>query len=368
MKIDKNRGAIYIHIPFCTSRCLYCDFYSEVSDGELIYRYIENLTTEFERYQEQSSKKIFETIFIGGGTPSLLDNDQLEMIVSKLYELFNISPDAEVTMEMNPESITVEKGKFWRQLGINRASIGFQSANDTELKLLDRTHTAKESITAFDRLRKVGFDNISIDLIYNIEGQSRKNWVETLREVGNLMPEHISAYELTIDKGSRLANYLESKNITLEHSEQFFDLAVDLLNIYSYQHYEVSNFARDNFQSRHNLKYWNYHDYIGFGPAAHSKLGDLRWSNINNLQEYSKRLIQGGLPIGDSEKLTNEIKVTEKLMLGLRIKDGLPMEPEFNREAIELLIADRLLKIENNYLKATKQGMKQLNFLLEALV
>jgi oxygen-independent coproporphyrinogen-3 oxidase len=317
-------AGIYIHIPFCKTRCIYCDFYSS-TDHRWQTRYVAALCRELTDRVPYLQGQTVDTIYIGGGTPSQLP------VVPDLYDIFstikgeyNVSPDAEITLEANPDDLTPKYVELLRHLPINRLSIGIQTFDDRMLHLLSRRHTAVQAIRAFERCREAGFDNISIDLMYGLPGQTDEQWLYDLQQATLLDPEHISAYHLTIEKGTPLSRMTELKTVDEETSVRFFDMLVDTLQAAGYEHYEISNFCKPGRRSRHNSAYWQGIAYLGVGASAHSFDGTSRQWNVAALKKYIEG-IETGHPHYEVEQLTLSARYNEYIMTGLRTRHGISL-------------------------------------------
>jgi oxygen-independent coproporphyrinogen-3 oxidase len=313
-------SSLYLHIPFCEHKCVYCDFYSlEHLDG--IGQFCEALATEIELYRDFGAAEKVETIFFGGGTPSLLPLRELEEILRHLASVFSIETGAEITLEANPGTIDSEKLRAYRSFGINRLSVGVQSFDNDELKFLTRVHDAGEAKESVRRAREAGFDNINIDLIFALPSQTPARWQETVRQAVELGPEHISAYNLIVEQGTPLARMVSQQSVQLLPSDEEAEMylwTMETLRRAGYEHYEVSNYAKPGRACRHNINYWNHTNYIGFGPSAHSFWNRRRWWNIANLSTYFDSLSGRTAPVAGEETLTEEQFVDETLMLSLR--------------------------------------------------
>lgn len=318
---------LYVHVPFCQSKCPYCDFYS-ITFPELIAAYLEGLDKEAAFYAD--SFAAFDTLYLGGGTPSLLDGGQLSALVASLRRRFAFAPDPEFTLEANPDDVTFEKLHLWRDLGLNRLSLGAQSFNDKELLFLQRRHTARQTRAAIELSRTAGFDNLGLDLMYGLPGQSLKAWVQTLETALGFSPEHLSCYQLTSAPETPLARRIDEGEVTLPDEEaqrEFFLLTRRFLQDHGYIHYEISNFARgEQFFCRHNRKYWSHAPYLGLGPAAHSFQDGRRWWNFSSVSAHCAALNAGGPPRAGSETLTAEQLWLEALYLGFRTREGVALE------------------------------------------
>ncbi|HNV63829.1 MAG TPA: radical SAM family heme chaperone HemW [Smithellaceae bacterium] len=366
--MQNEKAGLYIHIPFCQSKCAYCNFYS-VTSVNLIPQFVAALIKEIKLHQRQFDA--FDTVYIGGGTPSLLSFGQLSEILAAINEFHKLDKEAEITMEVNPGDVSVEYFKLLISLGINRLNIGVQSFDDKILKFLGRRHNANEAHQAIMYARAAGFKNLGIDLIYGVYGQSINLWKKTLAEATTFRPEHFSCYELTLEASAPLyKRYLEKKIKKLNEKQQkkFFFTTAEELEKVGYIHYEVSNFARkNNFKSRHNMKYWKHAPYLGIGPAAHSFLENRRWWNVKSAKDYLNNVPQGISPVESEEILTAEQLKLETLFLALRTNDGIDLSAyqkrfrtdllEEKKMVIESLINSKLLELKKGFLRPTLAGM-----------
>lgn len=361
-------SGIYIHIPFCKSRCKYCDFFSTIH-LEKQAQYVEALLAEWHMRQHELIEPI-HTLYIGGGTPSTLNCADLDRIIQTI--LSNTTPDnppIEITIEANPGDITKEKAQAWRDMGINRLSIGIQSFDDELLQLIGRRHTAEQARQAVAIAQAVGFDNISIDLMYALPSQTMRHWQHDVAEALQLGVQHISTYGLIYEEGTVLMTLLDHGLIEAvdEDTEmQMYDYLVDELIANNYLHYEVSNFALQNHQSKHNSNYWNNTPYIGLGAGAHSYDGQHRQWNISDLDVYIQRALAHDLQ-PEIETLTPEQKHTERIMLGLRTCQGVPKDMINISKALPYL-QQGLLRENGNNILATTQGYHILNRIIEDLI
>jgi putative oxygen-independent coproporphyrinogen III oxidase len=363
MSLDHlTSSGLYVHIPFCKTKCPYCDFYSIISP-ELICAYLEALDQEAAYYKDSFSS--FDSLYLGGGTPSLLDAVQLTTLVKNLRRLFHFAPDTEFTIEVNPDDVTAEKLRGYRDLGINRLSLGVQSFDEGELVFLQRRHTARQTTAALGLIRAAGFDNLGLDLMYGLPGQTLDTWRQTLETALSFAPEHLSCYQLTIAEGTPLARRLARGEFTLPDEEaqrDFFLSTRQFLEDRGYIHYEISNFAcGEEYFSRHNRKYWNHTPYLGLGPAAHSFRDGRRWWNFSSVAEYGAALNAGKAPVAGSEDLTPEQLRLEALCLGFRTREGVALEvirghPRWQMILSELAQAG-LVKQQNGRVAATPQGL-----------
>jgi len=320
-----TKAGIYIHIPFCKTKCIYCDFYSVTKRDDSIENFVDCMVKEIKLNKTRLKNTTYDTIFFGGGTPSVLTENQLGKILNALYKFYNIDEDAEVTLECNPGEITFEKLSHFRKIGINRLSIGFQSFSEKNLKFLGRLHSSEQSISTFNHARKAGFDNINIDLIYDIPKQKLKEWKNDLFLGTSLEPEHISAYSLTVEKNTALHSMVKNKTVIMPSEEvdkKMFLSTINYLEQKNYMHYEISNFSQKNKKCKHNLHYWRLEPYLAFGPGAHGFDGIKRWWNKKSIDYYLNKLENNGLPIESEEILSPKDAFNETIMNGLRLIEG----------------------------------------------
>jgi oxygen-independent coproporphyrinogen III oxidase len=319
----------------------------------------------------QSLFPSFDTIYIGGGTPSLLPVSQIDNLLQAARSRFIIDPQAEITVEANPGDLSLEYLQTLRKIGFNRLNIGIQSFDDALLKFLGRRHTAKEAIAAIDAARKAGFDNIGIDFIYGVHGQNMTIWRQTLQKALTFSPEHLSCYQLALDAQTNLYQYYQEHNLSLPSENEALELFLttsQILTDAGYLHYEVSNFARsDSIQSRHNTKYWRHIPYLGLGPSAHSFLKNRRWWNKADVAGYLKDLAENQSPVDQYEQLSADQLALETLFLGMRTKEGIDLKRYHNRYKIDLIEEKKiilqelqnggLVEIQNGHLRPTLSGM-----------
>ncbi len=324
---------LYIHIPFCESKCIYCDFYSMANNNHLIDKYINALLVEAVLRKNELNSETLTTVYLGGGTPSLLSITQLSKIVNGLKKVFDFSEVEEFTIEVNPDDVTAYYIQQAKSLGINRVSMGVQSFNDVDLRFINRRHTAKQATDAIHIIKKAGIDNISIDLIYGIPGQNIEIWKNNVDTAISLSVQHISAYTLMYEEGTRLSVMRSLGKITEVDDDvvaAMYDYLVAQLKSNGYTHYEISNFALPGFHSRHNSSYWNLTPYLGLGVAAHSFDGTVRRYNPSNLKKYLDALGEGNLCV-EVEKITQAEKYDEYVMLRLRTADGIDADELMHR-------------------------------------
>ena len=324
-----NKAGIYLHIPFCKTKCIYCDFYSVTKRDDSIEKFVDCMIKEIRLNKNRLKNTTFDTIFFGGGTPSVLTENQLNKILNALYENYTIDENSEISLECNPGEITFEKLVHFKKLGINRLSIGFQSFNEENLKFLGRLHTSEQSISTFNHARKAGFDNINIDLIYDIPKQKLKEWKNDLFLGASLEPEHISAYSLTVEKNTALHSMVKNKTVIMPSEEidkKMFLNTINYLEEKNYIHYEISNFSKKNKVCKHNLHYWRLEPYLAFGPGAHGFDGQKRWWNKKSIDHYISKLDEDILPIEFEEILTKKNRFNETVMNGLRLIEGTKLQ------------------------------------------
>ncbi len=333
---DSQSGGIYIHIPFCVRKCDYCDFYS-VTDLSLIPDFVHALIREMEMRSCHADFP-FDTMYLGGGTPSVLKPEHIRQILDTAFQCFDLHSHAEITLEVNPGTVSPESLREFRNMGINRINIGVQSFSDESLGFLGRIHTARDASLALAWAKKAGFDNMGIDLIYALPEQSEEDWRSDMEQALAFAPAHLSCYMLTYESGTRLTQQMEKgffSPLEEEPSGNLFEFTVNFLESGGYAQYEISNFARSaELQSRHNRKYWSFAPYIGLGPAAHSFFPPMRCWNCRSVKDYLDLLKQNVLPEAGREELTSEQEMMEAVYVGLRQKQGLEIKEFENRFAV----------------------------------
>jgi oxygen-independent coproporphyrinogen III oxidase len=359
---------LYIHIPFCEHKCVYCDFYSiEQSDG--YDRFVTALIREMQMTSERyGSGDTFTSVFFGGGTPSLLSPAQLERIVHALTSVFSVAPEAEWTAEANPGTVDRDKLKAYRAIGINRLSIGVQSFASRDLAFLTRIHSAEDARRSVTDARRAGFENLSIDLIFSLPGQSVDTWTGNLREAILLEPDHIASYSLTYEPGTELYRMLQTKQVTPvpdDDDASLYEHTMETLEGAGYRQYEISNYALPGRECVHNVTYWNHEEYIGFGPSAHSYRNGYRYWNVRSVDGYLARIDRDELPRGNRELLTTTQLVEEEIFLGLRWR-GIDLNrlqatyrydllAEKGRE-VQDFVDRRLVYLEEGMVRLTRSG------------
>lgn len=319
-----NSPGLYIHVPFCRSKCPYCGFYS-IASSSLIPRWIDALEKEISLYKGLFEEP-FNSLYMGGGTPTVLNPEQMKEIMDCIFDTFKYMDDTEITIEANPGDMDRKKAVALKEMGFNRVNLGVQSFNDDELVFLGRRHDAGQAKEALLCMRESGFDNIGLDLIYGLPGQTLEAWKKNLEEAVLIQPEHLSCYQLSIEKGTPLMNMKEKgliEPIEEKTEESFFLVTSGFLDANGYIHYEISNFAKgEDYYSRHNRKYWDHTPYLGLGPSAHSFNGASRWWNPRSVRRYCEVLEKGDSPVEEREDLTDEQRIMETVSLGLRTMWG----------------------------------------------
>lgn len=372
---------IYVHIPFCKRKCNYCDFISFANKDNLICEYIKTLKEEIDKLTIKESEYLVETIYFGGGTPSYIESKYIVDILRLLKNKFNVSNNAEITIEINPGTVNKEKLEDYYKAGINRLSIGLQSVDDKMLKLIGRIHNYNEFLETYNLAKEVGFKNINIDLIIGLPTQTLQDIAITLQEIITLNPKHVSVYSLILEKGTPLYKSVEEKELYLPSEDlerQMYWKVKERLEKEGYIHYEISNFSKKGFESKHNLACWNQEEYIGLGVSAHSYLNDTRYSNTENIEEYIEMF-----KLNKNKRKINEVqnkqdKMKEYMMLGLRKIEGVKISEFKNkfvdnpiylfRESLSKLVMQRLIAIEGDKIKLTKKGIDLANLVWEEFV
>lgn len=319
------RLGVYIHIPFCASKCKYCDFCSLAGKENLMPHYQNAVLIQLQETMPQLEDRLIDSVYFGGGTPSYYGASRLRELLREVKYTNRLLKTAEITVECNPDSVRTSDLSMLRREGVNRLSIGAQSANDELLKLIGRRHDWRQVEMAVRRARKAGFKNISLDLIYGLPTQTREDWADTLAKAVALNPSHLSCYGLRLEEGTPLYDEYNDSPLLPSDDEQadMYLYAVDWLGRHGYHQYEVSNFARPGFESRHNLKYWRLGDYVGFGASAASNMGLSRWTALRNVRDYVAGMLEDKDILAEREDLTSFDRAAEYLMLGLRTTRGI---------------------------------------------
>lgn len=361
-------AGIYIHIPFCRQKCYYCDFYRTVN-ASLVSNFIDILLKEFKLRKDYVEGEKIETVYFGGGTPSVLKNDELRKVIDFLYNTFDIVSDSEITLEANPDDLLPDYIEMLFRSGINRLSIGVQSFQEEHLKKMNRRHNVRQAVRAVENAAKIGFKNISLDLIYGLPELTVDQWNETLCQVFTLPFQHLSAYHLTYNRGTPFYTWLKKgtiSEISEAQSVEQFNMLIDTAENYGFEQYEISNFAKNEMYSKHNSSYWSGVKYIGTGPSAHSFNGNERQWNISSLKNYINA-VQNGLSYFEKEQLSNNEKFNEFVITRLRTKWGISFsetEQKFGKEKADFVEKElqkykkyRLIKYHDNRYVLTREGM-----------
>jgi oxygen-independent coproporphyrinogen-3 oxidase len=365
---DMKQAVLYVHIPFCLRKCAYCDFNSYTC-LEQIPVYLEALKKEASGYRDIGF--VIKSVFIGGGTPTILSEQQLLSLIEMLYKVFNIMHGAEFTIEANPGTLTRNKLLLLNSMGVNRLSIGLQSYQDRLLKVIGRTHSVKDFQDNYYNARAVGFNNINVDLIFGLPFQTLYDYMQTLEHVIKISPEHVSCYSLSIEEGTRLHHMRQVGTLhsipSEEEEREMYHQCVKLLKDSSYLHYEISNFAKQGRMSEHNLAYWKTEEYLGLGAGAHSYLNGERFYNHYLIEDYIRNANQNNGAVVDRVKICQEEEQAEYCFMGLRLIEGINKDGFFKRfgenidhlykKQIYKLKKQGLLKEENHYLKLTPKGL-----------
>ncbi|MEJ5349680.1 MAG: radical SAM family heme chaperone HemW [Desulfosoma sp.] len=354
-------AGLYVHVPFCRGKCRYCGFYSTVQE-DWLPAYVEALLREAHLFRDRFT--VFDTLYVGGGTPSLMSAPLFRRMLRGLRSRFVYAEDCEVTLEVNPEDVSSDTAALWRDEGITRISVGVQTLDDVFLTWLGRRHTARRAREALEILRRFDCFHLSVDIMYAIPGQSLRRWLGTLREILAFKPEHLSCYELTVEKRTPLAVSVRQGRLRMPSEEVlclFFERTSDFLQSHGYLHYEISNYARcQAWVSRHNGKYWRRVPYLGLGPGAHSFDGRKRWANVRSVPIYVTRLHNGSPCTSFEEELSLEQERLEQLLLGFRTREGVPMDVLGTEEKgllpAQKAQAEGLMQIRDGALVPTRKG------------
>lgn len=378
--MSKKLG-LYIHIPFCEKKCDYCNFVSYCKNDHEKLLYLQNLLKEISLQGIKYKEYEIDTIFIGGGTPTTMPNGAINKLLMGIYQNFNVLENAEITIECNPNSLTVAKLKEYKKSKINRLSIGLQCYNDNLLKLIGRLHNKKQFDIAFSYAKLFGFKNISVDLILGVPNQKFRHIKKEIKHLLKLGVNHISAYGLIVEDNTKLSENLTLNKYKLPSEKlqlKMYDYVKTKLEKNNINRYEVSNFAKPGLESKHNLKYWTDGEYLGLGVVSSSYVNNMRWKNTDSLQVYNESLQNNIIAIEEQEVLTLAEKVEEALMLGLRLQKGINLnnfKEDFNidllkekQTEINQLLNDNLIVIQNGYLHCTDNGFNVLNQIILQLI
>ena len=325
---NKNPLGIYIHVPFCRSKCQYCDFYSLTDkDDRLMEDYMDAVCEHIKEAGQRSPGYLVDTVYFGGGTPSFFGADGMAVILTAIRRNFEVSGSAEITFEANPDSVSTRLLRRLRSEGFNRVSLGIQCDDDRILKQIGRPHNYEQAVQAVQNIRSAGFKNLSVDLIYGLPGQSLESWQKTLKNVMELRPEHISCYGLKVEEGTPLYDCREYSNLPDDDAQADMYLsAVEILRSKGFRQYEISNFARRGYESKHNMKYWTGGEYLGFGPDASSDFAGKRFKIIRDLKGYIEGIQDKGIVLDEVEEISDRERAGEYLMMRLRTVQGIDRE------------------------------------------
>lgn len=377
--ITKNKIGIYVHIPFCKKKCDYCDFISYCGKDDLIEKYVDSVKKEIDHVKIKSE---ITTIYIGGGTPSYIDSKFIVQILEKIKEK-NVAQDAEITIEVNPGTVTQEKLQDYIDCGINRISIGLQTTNDELLKQIGRIHNYEQFLETYKLAKKVGFKNINVDLMLGLPNQRIIDLKESLESVLRLAPKHISVYSLIVEEGTPIANKIKNGKLKLlddELERNMYWYVKNTLELNGYKHYEISNFAKKGYESKHNMNCWNQMEYVGIGTAAHSYRDITRYSNTEDIKEYIKNVQKGEF---EKNRIIHEIQKEEDskkefMLLGLRKIDGLKISEFKNkfgdnpiylyRNELKKLSDEKLIIIQDDNIRLSNKGIDLANLVWEEFV
>lgn len=390
--MEEKEIGLYVHIPFCKSKCLYCDFVSFANNNDMIERYIECVKKEIIQYATENKtmsehglepKFIVKTIYIGGGTPSYIDEDYIVQIMETIKHNFEVKEDAEITIEVNPGTASKDKLEAYKKCGINRLSIGLQSTQNKILKNIGRIHTYEEFIITYAHAREAKFKNINVDLMINLPGQTLEDVKDSIKRIINLKPEHISVYSLIVEDNTPIKTLLDMHCLELASDEverQMYWYVKETLEKHKYHQYEISNFAKEGHESKHNMDCWNQKEYIGVGLNASSFLDNKRYSNISALEQYITNIEQNEMNknLILEETLNEESKMNEYMMLGLRKIAGVNIQGFKNTfnvnpivrfcKPLEKLTKEGLVQIDENSIKLTNKGIDLANLVWEEFV
>ena len=355
---NKTPLGIYVHIPFCRSKCRYCDFYSVTTrETRVMDRYMDAVCRHIREAGQRAPEYVVDTVYFGGGTPSLLGPEGLAQILSEIRRSFDVSNAAEITFEANPDSINDRLLKRLRSEGFNRVSLGVQCDDDEILEKLGRPHTYAQAVEAVQRIRKAGYRNLSLDLMYGLPGQTVEDWVRTLENVLRLAPEHISCYGLTLEEGTPLYELRASCDLADDDTQAAMYMeTVRVLKKHNYRQYEISNFCRSGKVSRHNMKYWTGGAYLGFGPDASSDFGGKRFTAVRDLQEYTEGIHSGGQVLREVQEIPERERAGECLITRLRTVSGI--DPKAYERQYRLPFAP----LEREFLRLQERGFAQKTF------
>ena len=378
-------ASLYLHIPYCEKKCIYCDFYS-IENMSSMEEFLKSLEKEISMNASQySPQDSFETIFFGGGTPSLLSPSTLERILNALRSQYRIDSDAEITVETNPGTVNIEKLRAYRSIGVNRLSIGIQSFHADELEFLSRIHNADEAVKCVNNAHTAGFENINVDLIFSLPHQTPERWKENVLRAIALEPHHISAYSLIVEEHTPLFTMVQNKTVAPmpePDDAELYESTIGWMLQHGYRQYEVSNYAKPGFECRHNMNYWNHSNYLSFGPSAHSFWKEsptkgIRWWNVRNITQYCGAIASGKLPHAGSEIVDKDKMLSEAVFLGLRMGElNVAMLQQLygvdllatRGEQLQSFSDEDLLRIKDHRITLTRKGFLLCDGIAESLL
>ena len=360
---------LYIHIPFCVRKCKYCDFNSFKLNIDEKKKYLSALSKEMELYKEKIGQKEIDSIFVGGGTPSILNEEEIKILFDNINLNFKIKEDAEITMECNPGTIDEKKLLAMKESGVNRLSIGLQAVQNHHLKYIGRIHTYEEFEKNYIEAKNIGFNNINIDLMYALPNQTVEDWKETLEKIVKLNPEHISAYSLILEENTELFDMFNRKEFRLLDEDtdiEMYEYTINYLKLHGYNQYEISNYAKTGYECNHNILYWKCENYIGIGTSSAGYLNNIRYNNICEIDKYEEAVLNNKKPIEFEEFTSEKDEIEEKIFLGLRMNEGIKFidfEEKYNlnfedkyKEQIEKLTKMNLIEVDNQGMRLTQKG------------
>ena len=373
--------SLYIHLPYCASKCRYCDFVSVVGDETEIIYYLRLLEKEIGLYRNLMNNRSIKTIFFGGGTPSLISGQEMKRLMRAIKDAFNIMPEAEISVEANPGQMDSCKLHDYRESGINRISFGLQAIQDPLLKILGRRHNAEVFSQQIMKARQEGFRNINADVIFGIPGQDMEDWIETIHYLTSMEVPHLSCYGLTYEEGTRLFQMMKAGIIDpLDEDLEWlmFRKTIEILQGRGYVHYEISNYSKPGYQCRHNLAYWRNEEYLALGMAAHGYLNGIRYQNTEEFKDYESMLNQKTYPVSVRDRVSEDEFIKETMFLGLRLREGISLK-EFQKKhnqsclrlfdkEIQELIQQKLLWKDKDRIKLTEKGFDLANKVLVRFV
>jgi oxygen-independent coproporphyrinogen III oxidase len=373
--------SLYIHIPFCKKKCYYCDFNSYSGQNEYIPDYISALKKEMAFYEQEARDYEFSSVFIGGGTPSLLDGTQVWDLMNYLKKIFYLAPDAEISIEGNPGLVDKDKLEKYYESGINRLSMGLQACQNHLLTSLGRIHLYEDFLKNLEQARTTGFSNINADLMFALPQQKELDWEECLKEMIKLEIPHISTYSLIFEEGTLLYHQLQDKKVKPLEEEielKMYHHAIEFLKQQGYIHYEISNFAKPGYACKHNIGYWKNQNYLGIGAGAHSYLNNIRFNNFNEIKQYITHIQVEGKPVENSISLTQKEEISETMFLGLRMMEGISVKKfhkRFNQTPFEVygeilvkLNQQKLIDYDTNTIWLTDKGIDLANLVFEKML